>query len=77
MMDSEAWDISYLRAAVMVLAAVGSQEPKRIGRPSLASETFLGQGGHDNSLKRLISDKRIKGNQRVFLGKIWLDLGWL
>jgi hypothetical protein len=36
-------------------------------------------GGHDNPLKRLISDKGIQGNQSIFLGKMWLELGlaWL
>jgi hypothetical protein len=30
-------------------------------------------------LKRLISDKGIQGNQSIFLGKMWLELGlaWL
>jgi hypothetical protein len=36
-------------------------------------------GGQDNPLKRLISDKGIQGNQSIFLGRIWLELGlaWL
>jgi hypothetical protein len=34
-------------------------------------------GGQNKSLKRLVSDKEIKGNPSVFLGFIWLGLGWI
>jgi hypothetical protein len=44
----------------------------RKGEASLR-KTFLSPGGHDNRLKMLVSDKRIKGNQSLFLGKIWQD----
>jgi hypothetical protein len=37
------------------------------------------RGGSRNPLKRLISDKEIKGNPSLFLCRIWLELGqaWL
>jgi hypothetical protein len=34
-------------------------------------------GGQRKSLKRLDSDKRIQGNPSVFLGFVWLGLGWI
>jgi hypothetical protein len=34
-------------------------------------------GGQRKSLKRLDSDKEIQGNPSVFLGFIWLGLGWI
>jgi hypothetical protein len=52
-------------------------DPAIIGRPmagSGAKKDFFA-GGHDNRLKRLISDKEIQGNPSLFLGKIWLKLG--
>jgi hypothetical protein len=39
-----------------------------------SEESFLARG-HDNRLKRLISDKEIQRNPSLFLGKIWLELG--
>jgi hypothetical protein len=40
-----------------------------------AKQNFFCPGGHDNPLKRLISDKEIQGKQSIFLGNIWLKLG--
>ena len=34
---------------------------------------FSAPGGRDNRLKRVVSDKAIKGNQSLLLGKIWLE----
>jgi hypothetical protein len=49
--------------------------PTAAARPEAEKEKMR-LGGQRNPLKRLVSDKGIKGNQSLFLGKIWLDNGW-
>jgi hypothetical protein len=39
------------------------------------AESIFSPGGQRNPLKKLDSDKEIKGNQSFFLGKIWSGLG--
>jgi len=42
-----------------------------------ASKRKKAPRGQRKSLKRLDSDKEIQGNPSVFLGFIWLGLGWI
>jgi hypothetical protein len=56
-------------------AADGARYCRKANGREWSEERFFCPGGHDNRLKRLISDEEIKGNPSLFLGIIWLKLG--